>query len=399
LAFARLAVLCFAAAFAAPYVAQGQVLSAGTEYTCAIDAGGGVRCGGDNAHGQLGDGSYQSQTVPVPVSGLRSGVIAVAASYYRSCALRADGEVLCWGSNERGFLGDGTVVDRTVPTRVLGLGPGSGVVSITLNMDHACVLKNDGAVLCWGRNDFGMLGTGSASNVVGTPTQVVAFGAGSGVIGIAAGFSHTCAVKTDRSLYCWGDNSQGQLGDGTQTLRSTPTQVSTLGVGSGVVAVATGNYFTCAVRDDSAVLCWGDNWHGKLGSGSTAPFLWTPVVAMRAGSGAASVTVSAVGNHACARTVSGAMFCWGANGDGQLGDGAFADRNTPTAVRTLGPDDHANVDAIAAGFAHTCARKHGGVIVCWGNNDNGQLADGALDDAVDPQIVLLDEVIFRDGFQ
>ena len=388
-----------AAFLVAPLPSSAEVLSAGTAYTCGIDANGGVRCGGDNTYGQLGDGSYESHAIPVPVRGLSAGVVAVATSDSRTCALRNDGEVLCWGDNTRGFLGDGTTTHRLVPTRVAGLGPGSGVVSIALNSDHACALKNDGAVFCWGRNDFGILGTGSPGVDITAPAQVIALGAGSGVVAIAAGFSHTCAVKADQSVYCWGDNRQGQLGDGTQTLRSTPTPVSMLGAGSGASAIAAGNYYSCAVRNDGAVLCWGDNWHGKLGSGSTAPYLWTPAIAMSAGSGAVSVTASAVGNHTCARTGAGAAFCWGANADGQLGDGATADRNKPWSVNTLGADDHAGVDAITVGFAHTCARKRGNVVVCWGNNENGQLADGTDTGALDPQIALFDEVIFRDGFQ
>ena len=371
--------------------ASAQVLSAGSHHTCAIDAGEGLRCWGDNRSGQLGDGSIKPRTLPVRVKNLESGVIAVAAtSSSRTCALRANGEVLCWGDNSDGQLGDGTTMSRRVPTRVEGLGPGSGVTAIALGGGHACALKSSGAVLCWGSDEFGQIGDGS-SRGTRPVTPVAGFGAGSGVAAIAAGESHTCAVKFDQSVYCWGRNDDGgQLGDGTTMSRNVPVPVKTLGVGSGVVSVSTGALHTCATRNDGAVLCWGWNGDGQLGDGSTVQRL-VPGFTLRTGIGVSQVNAGF--KHTCARVENDA-FCWGDNIWGQIGDGTRTERFFPTLV-----DLSASIDSIAVGSFHSCARKITGAITCWGANHEGQLGAGVDSFSATPQVVLFDEVLFEDGFE
>lgn len=375
--------------------AATQGLSAGKWHTCAIDDGGGVQCWGANSSGQLGDGSLDDHAAPARVLHLDSGVIAIAAtaSDY-SCAVRSNGEVLCWGSNEAGKLGDGTTLDRQIPTQVVGFGPGSGVKSVTLGGRHTCALKSNGAVYCWGNNEFGQLGTGT-TEASPVPTQVFGLGPESGVVAIAAGLNHSCAVKSDQSVSCWGSNASGALGDGTLGGHYVPLPVTNLGTDSGAVNVSAGSNYSCATRQDGAVLCWGDNSYGQLGDGGSSPFAPTPQLAMVPGSNA--LDVSGIQFHTCARTDSG-VYCWGLNAAGQLGDGTVESRSTPAQVLTLGAD----INAIAVGGFHSCARKSDGALLCWGANFRGQLGDGNVsnDSTNTPKVVALEDYpIFSDGFE
>ena len=374
---------------------HAHVLSAGFAHTCTIDAGGGVQCWGYNGNGQLGDGSTDSpRTLPVRATNLDSGIVAVAAtSRERSCALRGNGEVLCWGANGAGELGDGTTIDRLIPTPVNGLGPGSGVTMIALGFNHACALRSDGAVLCWGNNSSGQLGTGTTSNVPVPTTHVFGLGAGSGTVAIAAGETHTCALKTDQSVYCWGGNGDGALGDSTTIDHVVPLPVATLGAGSGAVDISAGRNYSCATRNEGSLLCWGRNSYGQLGDGTTTTALLPKLIL---GTGGGAIEVSGMYNHTCARTGAG-VLCWGTNTDGQLGDGSIStDHYSPVAVQTLGAD----MAAVAAGAYHSCARKSSGTVLCWGGNFGGQLGIGELSrGSVMPVVVKLnDPPIFRNGF-
>ncbi len=182
---------------------------------------------------------------------------------------------------------------------------------------------------------------------------------------MAAGGAHTCALRNDGTVYCWGDNWEGQLGDGTTAL-SRPTPVAVAGL-TGATALAAGGSHTCALQSDGTVACWGDNYYGQLGDGTTTSRP-TPV-AVAGLSGATALAVG--GSHTCALRNDGTVACWGANYYGQLGDGTFTDRLTPTAVAGL-----SGATAIAARGSHTCALLADGTARCWGNNEYGQLGDG-----------------------
>jgi cysteine-rich repeat protein len=337
-------------------------VAAGYSHTCALLAGGGVKCWGNNGAGQLGDGTTENRTVPVDVSGLTSGVAAIAAGAYHTCALRSGGGVKCWGINDHGQLGDGTTTARTAPVDVSGLS--SGVTAIAARGLHTCALLSGGGVKCWGYNLNGQLGDGTTADRT-LPVDVS--GLSSGVSSIVSGYSHTCALLGGGAVKCWGYNGWGQLGDGTTVDMTTPANVS--GISSGAAAVAAGYFHTCAILGGGGARCWGDNFYGQLGDGTTGTRT-LPVDVAGLSSGVA--LVGAGGYHACAWSSGRGLQCWGYNSHGQLGDGTTVEKTAPVAVSGL----PSSTTALAAGYFHTCALLGSGGVKCWGYNDYGQLGDG-----------------------
>jgi alpha-tubulin suppressor-like RCC1 family protein len=351
-------------------------IEAGGAHTCARTASGGVECWGGNPYGQLGCGACFDRHTPVNVSGLASGVSAIAAGGYHTCALTRAGGVKCWGDNEHGQLGDGTHTGRSTPVSVSGLA--SGVSAIATGGSHTCAVTTSGGVKCWGYNSFGQLGNGTTTDR-STPANVS--GLASGVSAITAGGSHTCALTASGGVKCWGNNGDGELGDGTTTERHTPVDV--LGLTSAVSAIAASDngWHTCALTVSAGVKCWGDNEHGQLGDGTTTNRS-TPVDVSGLTNG---VSATAPGYlHTCALTVSGGVKCWGYNSRGQLGDGTHTRRSTPVDVSGLAR----GVSAIAAGGdepgGHTCALTASGGVRCWGLNDLGELGDATTRDRSTP---------------
>jgi alpha-tubulin suppressor-like RCC1 family protein len=197
-------------------------ISAGYLHSCALLNTGAVKCWGYNAYGQLGDGSTTRRTTPVDVSGLSSGVTAITTSYHHTCALLNTGAVKCWGYNGSGQLGDGTSgTDRLTPVDVSGLS--SGVTAISAGYYSTCALLSTGAVKCWGTNTYGQLGDGTSGTNRLTPVDVS--GLSSGVTAISGGYYYTCALLNTGAVKCWGYNGFGQLGDGSTTQSLTPVGV------------------------------------------------------------------------------------------------------------------------------------------------------------------------------
>ena len=335
-----------------------QALAAGDSHTCALHSGG-VLCWGDNAYGQLGDGTTTTRLAPVSVVGLSSGVQALAAGDTHTCAMLGGGGVMCWGFNGSGQLGDGTTTARLTPVSVSGLS--APVQAITVGGSHTCALAGDGMV-CWGANYSGQLGDGTLTHR-SAPVSVA--GLNTGVQALAAGGTHTCALRGGGVL-CWGYNASGQLGDGTTTQRTTPAPVN--GLGSGVQALTAGEMHTCALLSGGGVMCWGNNLYGQLGDGSTTQRT-TPVSVSGLSIAAHALTAGVA--HTCVLVGGGVAQCWGYNASGQLGDGTTTNRVMPVSVSGLG----GAVQAITAGGFHTCALL-GGSVRCWGRNTSGQLGDG-----------------------
>lgn len=344
-------------------------ISAGGSHACAVTVHGGAKCWGWNAQGQVGDGTTRPRPTPVGVQGLASGVAAISAGEEHACALTTTGGVKCWGANDHGQLGDGTTTGRLAPVDAGGLS--GGVTSISAGSYHTCALTNAGGVKCWGRE--GMLGDGSNSRRL-SPVDVSGFT--SGVASIASGGFHTCALTKAGPVKCWGLNVSGQIGDGTTIDRTAPEDV--VGLASGVVAVAAGKWHGCALLATGAARCWGDNSYGQVGDGNqSADRVTAPVGVVGLAGGVAGL--SAGHSHTCARTAAGGVKCWGDNDVGQLGDGTTTRRAAPVDV----PGMASGVSSILAGEFFSCGWTAAGAVKCWGANDGGQLGDdGTIDRAI-----------------
>ena len=317
-----------------------------------------------------------TRLTPVDVPGLSSGVIAISAGGSHTCALTSAGGVKCWGRNDSGQLGDGTTTNRSTPVNVSGLT--SGVAAISAGGYHTCAITTSSALKCWGRNDRGQLGDNSATN---RPQPVNVTGMTSGVTSVSAGGSdaqggHTCAIATGGALKCWGRNDFGQVGDGSTADRFVPANVS--GLASGVISVAEGRYHSCAVLASGGAKCWGWNINGQLGRGDTTSSN-TPTDVINLTN---ATQVSAGAMNTCARTSTGGVKCWGNNSVGQLGDGTSGNtRQAPVNVlASPGGPPLAGVSFMSAGGSitadsHTCAITSTG-LKCWGLNVNGQVGDG-----------------------
>lgn len=335
-----------------------EAIAAGRWDTCAI-VNGGAQCWGGNQDGMLGTSTIvpigSATPDPVPVSGLTSGVEAIAAGGYHTCAV-VNGAALCWGSNYYRALGNDSVAPEggAIPVPVYRLT--AGVQAIAAGEFHSCAVVR-GAAQCWGTNVDGALGNDSveASPV---PSQVV--GLVSGVQSIAIGDSHTCAV-VNGGAQCWGSNGNGQLGDNSDRNSAVPVQVQ--GLSSGVQAITAGVSHSCAVVDGGA-RCWGSNDRGQLGN-DTIVDSSVPVQVLGLTSGVQAI--AAGGAHTCA-IVHGDTQCWGEDVDVESGAYAKINRLLPTPVQGLA----SAAEAIAAGVEHVCALVNGSV-QCWGNNSAGQL--------------------------
>jgi RHS repeat-associated protein/uncharacterized repeat protein (TIGR01451 family) len=348
--------------------------TAGEYHTCAVTAGGGAKCWGKNSSGQLGDGTTTQRNSPVDVSGLTTGVSNIAAGASHTCSLLATGGgVKCWGHNSSGQLGDNSTTQRTTPVDVSGLT--SGVTAVVAGDFHTCALTTGGGVKCWGNNSNGQLGNNSTTN---SSIPVNVSGLTSGVSLVTAGGNHTCALLITGGVKCWGRNGQGQLGDNTTTQRLTPVDVS--GLTSGVSFVSAGYRQTCAMTTGGGAKCWGQNTNGQLGDGTTTQRN-APVDVSGLTSGVAGIRTG--GFHTCARLTSGAVKCWGLNDNGQLGDGTTTQRTTPVSVSGI----TSNGTSMAIGYAHSCARVINSGLKCWGSNSNGQLSDGTVTYSTTPLVI------------
>ena len=270
----------------------------------------------------------------------------------------------CWGNNNDGQLGDGTTDDSPTPVDVDGLT--SGVVAIAAGYSHSCAVTESGGVRCWGSNSYGQLGNATTTDSL-TPVDVD--GLASGVVAVATGYFHTCALTSAGGMKCWGYNALGQTGDQTTTNRSTPVDV--IGLTSGVAAIAAADRHVCAVTTAGDTKCWGLNTEGQLGNGTTANSVVPVNVTGLTGIASA---IAIYDRHSCALTTAGGVKCWGNNDGGALGDGNSPnDRNTPVDVDGL----PSGIAAVSAGNGMSCAVTVSGTAKCWGSNFAGQLGDGS----------------------
>ena len=356
LATAAIAVMVSAWTVAVP----GLAVLAATGPALAVTSGAQVFGAGSNANGELGNGTTADSYTPVPATGLPGQVRQVAAAYFTSAALLADGTVWAWGADESGVLGNGATGGTvTTPQQVPGL---SSVTQISLGVGDAYALRSDGTVWAWGYNNSGQLGIGNTLNIY-QPVQVTGL---TGITQVSAGTGYVLARRSDGTVWAWGANSAGELGDGTTANHLVPERIAGL---TGITAV-TASLSSFAVRSDGTLFGWGDNSEGELGRGTTGGFSTTPAPVPGI-SGVTQVATNGETTLAVAGSA-GTVWAWGMNNCGQLGDGTTVSRSTPEQTALAGVTQAAI--GISAGAA---AIRPDGTLLTWGCNGFGQLGDGS----------------------
>jgi len=359
-----------------------RAISATAGTICGIGANGAVYCLGDNTEGQLGTGDTVGRSLPTPVQlATHLGYSSTPATHisvglFTVCEQSADGNLWCWGRNSRGELGNGTMnAYTTVPTynvipRWLSAGP-----RLSTSGSHACITQStNGTVKCFGDNVHGDLGNNSTTQA---PTPVNAVGL-TNMVTVVTGQSsaHSCGVRGDGTVYCWGYNAYGQLGNGTTTDSLVPVAVNGI---TTAVDVAVGAIATCALTSAGQVLCWGRGIWGQLGQGNTTSSSTPLPVALPS----AATGIAVGGGHACALLANGNASCWGLNFYGEVGVGT-------SVIQYLTPQTisfSTGMVSISAGSENTCAVLTNGQLACWGANGTGQLGNNTTTLSTSPIVV------------
>lgn len=351
-------------------------IALGRHAACLLKHDGTVWCAGENEYGQLGFG-IAGEPVPTwtqardSTSAVIADATAVTAGWENACAVRAGGTVWCWGD---GFATSAIQILETGGT------PLTGVVEIGMGYGHQCGRDEAGGVWCWGSNTTGQLGDGTTSTTARSEAAPVLTALNgpplTGALSLSVGGNHACVRKAGDEVWCWGQNTRGQLGDTTLTNRPSPVKVTS------AVSVATGQSHTCAARSDGTVWCSGQRWRNRIGNGvggfEDAPASYpTPVqvVTTRDGPPFTNATQVAAGGVSCA-LADKAVYCWGDNLYGQTGTGSGS--TTPAPVLTADGKPLTGIERIVADGPHACAFRDDGELLCWGRGLDGWFGDGTF---------------------
>ncbi len=336
---------------------------------CGIAADSSVWCWGDNSNTQLSTGSANPQPVPAAVQSLPTGSTwsQIAVSSTTQCAIRSDpghvGELWCWGAGVYGQLGTGGSPSLSAPVRV---GSGSWG-SVAASNKTFCAISSVAQLFCWGGDDAGQAGIGSTTTTVSSPTAVS--GTSATWSSVAGGTEHLCGIRTDGTAWCWGNGASGRLGNGATSNSNVPVAVGGSPTGTAWSTLAPLGEASCGLRNDHTIWCWGSDYYGELGDGtsSSSHNTSTPV---RSGSSSSWNSLGAGGQGACAVDSSSKLYCWGGNSIGQVGVGSRTGSVTPPALVT------GTWSAVAVSIDSACALTGTGQVWCWGNNGTGQLGWG-----------------------
>ncbi|MCL2464863.1 MAG: Ig-like domain-containing protein, partial [Micrococcales bacterium] len=350
-----------------------QASNAAGYFTTALSADGGVYAWGRNNSGQLGNDTQgtTAQSFPVPgrVGGLLADkdVIQVSSGQNHTEAVTSDGGLYAWGNGGAGQLGVSGNINRLTPVQITGFPAGTTVTQVAASSNFTVALLSDGTVWGWGQNTSGQLGSGTTGGVAKPYLPVRGLLTGVDVVQIAAGTSHTVALASDGTMYAWGLNSPGQLGDGTTTNSTLPVEVTALPAGVDVVQIAAGGNNTMALASDGTVYAWGANNVGQLGDGTTTSSL-AAVAVGGALAGKDIVKIATGGGTAAAITSDGTLYLWGWNSYGQIGDGTTTNAPSPVQVTGLPKIADVSVDQY-----DTVAVAADGTVYAWGWNYRGEL--------------------------
>lgn len=364
-------------------------IDGGDLYTCGLRQDGSAWCWGDAFFGQLGDGQTTDQSRPVRVQtdvgpGGWNDWVYINAGTRASCGIRSNGTAWCWGQGSLGKLGDGqSTVNQPRPVQVqTSTGPGgwNDWLAISGGSDHTCGMRGDYSIWCWGLNSSGQIGDGTTitksrpastqANIANTTT-------------IASNGAHNCSIRENGTLWCWGNPISGQLGDNQNTmLRARPIQVhsDTSDIGwRDWKSVAIGSAFTCGIRANGTLWCWGDSEFGALGDGQAVTDKFRPNQVKNNFGGAGWsdwVNVSSGGGHSCGVRQDGSAWCWGSGALGKLGNGDTADQYLPVQVQdATGPGYWTDWVTVKAGEFYSCGVRKNGTAWCWGGAQYGRLGD------------------------
>lgn len=333
----------------------------GLAHGCGVTTTARLYCWGSNEFGQVGLGSLIYPEAPPTAIQIASPVESVAAGLSHTCAMLANGEPLCWGSNDEGALGrgsNGSVQIEPRPVAVVG-----DATKISTGKRHACAIEANGELYCWGRNDQGQLGLGFLGGDVASPKRVGGLGQ---LTTVAAGDTHTCVLDVDGRVWCWGGNSAGQLGIGSVGVPSDdPVELTAL---PNAVQLDVGENHACIVSETFTVYCWGANDRLQI----RAPAVSAIASPVEIGMLANVTRVGVGGRHTCAFVNTVGPYCWGSNDFGQLGQGMIGGQSgVPTLVA-----GHPSLADLQLGSTHTCALRTDQTVSCWGEDNRGQLGNG-----------------------
>jgi alpha-tubulin suppressor-like RCC1 family protein len=316
---------------------------------------------GGNGVGRLGDNTTIDKSTPTTTVSGGANWKQVSCAY-QTAAIKTDGTLWTWGFNGNGFLGDNTTTSRSIPSTTFA--GGTNWKQVACGTQHTAAIKTDGTLWIWGSNSF--VGN-NTSDITNRLTPITTFAGGTNWKQVACGHSHTAAIKTDGTLWTWG--SEGALGNNITTITNKSTPVTTFAGGTNWKQVACGNFFTAAIKTDGTLWTWGVNNNGQLGD-NTLTQRYTPVTTFVGGTNWKQVDCGRVlGTYVAAIKTDGTLWTWGQNNSGQLGDNTAISRCTPVTTFAGGT----NWKQVASGGYHTSAIKTDGTLWVWGNNGSGKL--------------------------
>ena len=325
---------------------------------------GGLWTWGQNSYGQLGDNTVVNKSSPVQTIAFGTNWKQVTSGYYCAAAIKTDGTLWAWGYNVNGQLGDNTVNDKSSPVQTIALG--TNWKQVSGGYYHTAAIKTDGTLWAWGYNTYGQLGDNTVVNK-SSPVQTIALG--TNWKQVSCGITYTAAIKTDGTLWSWGRNNSGQLCDNTVVDKSSPVQ--TIALGTNWKQVACGYQHASAIKTDGTLWTWGYNTYGQLGD-STVVHKSSPVQTIALGTNWKQVACGFY--HTAGIKTDGTLWTWGRDNYGELGDNTVVSKSSPVQTIALGT----NWKQVDCGFYHTAGIKTDGTLWAWGYNVNGQLGDSTV---------------------